>query len=180
METEFEVKIPDIDVEQIKKKLESIGAKKHLEREMKRYVYDIDPKDQSTWIRLRDNGERVTLAIKKIHNDNIDGTKEISIVVDDFEKTNLLLNKLGFFHKAYQENKRISYLLDDVKIEIDFWPKIPPKIPPYLEVEGKSAQEVEKVVKLLGFDSSQTTSIGVTKMYQRYGIDIDKFKELKF
>jgi adenylate cyclase class 2 len=145
MQTEYEVKILDVDVEEIKKKLEGIGAEKYLEREMRRYVYDIDPADQSRWIRLRDNGEKITLTIKKIENDNIDGTKEIEVKVDDFDKTNLLLNELGFFHKAYQENRRISYRLDGVKIEIDFWPKIPP----YVEVEGASEEEIRKLLKCL-------------------------------
>ncbi len=176
METEFEVKILKIDVEQIKNKLEEIGAKKHLERNMRRYVYDINKDNKNSWIRLRDNGQNVTLTIKEIHSDEVDGTKEVEIKVDDFEKTNLLLNKLGFFAKAYQENKRISYKLDNVEIEIDFWPKIPP----YLEIEAKSAEEIEKVVKLLGFNLDQTTSIGVQKVYEKYGLNIDDFKELKF
>jgi adenylate cyclase class 2 len=176
MQAEYEVKILDVDVKEIKKKLEESGAKKYLERNMRRYVYDIDPADQSRWIRLRDNGEKTTLTIKKIESDNIDGTKEIEVRVDDFDKTNQLLNELGLFHKAYQENKRISYRLNGVKIEIDFWPKIPP----YIEVEGVNQEETEKVVRILGFDMSQTTSMGVTKVYEKYGIDIHDFKELKF
>ncbi len=175
METEFEVRILDIDVEQIKNKLEEVGAKKHLERSMRRYVYDIND-NKDTWIRLRDNGQTITLTIKEIHHDGIDGTKETEIEVDDFEKTNLLLNKLSFLPKAYQENKRISYKLNNVEIEIDFWPKIPP----YLEIEAKSTEEIEKTVKLLGFKMNQTTSIGVKKVYQKYNLNIDDFKELKF
>lgn len=177
MDTEYEVKILDVDVEKIKKKLGEIGAKKYLEREMRRYVYDIDPQDQSRWIRLRDNGEKTTLTIKKIENDGIDGTKEAEVIVNDFNKANLLLNELGFFHKAYQENKRISYRLDGVKIEIDFWPKIPP----YVEIESESQEETERVVKMLGYELTQTTSMGVTKVYaERYGINIHDYKELKF
>jgi adenylate cyclase class 2 len=176
MKTEFEVKILGIDVEMIKKKLDSIGAKKHLERNMRRYVYDIKPGDEGSWIRLRDNGERSTITVKEIHNDEIGGTKEIEVQVGDFEMANLLLNRLGFKAKAYQENKRISYRLGRVKIEIDSWPKIPP----YVEVEADSEEEVKKTVELLGFDMARTTSIGVTKVYAKYGIDIHKFKELKF
>lgn len=176
MKTEFEVKILDINVAKIKKKLKAIGAKKHLERNMRRHVYDINLENKHTWIRLRDDGEKTTLTVKEIEHDNIDGTREIEIVVDNFDKTNLLLNKLGFFHKAYQENKRTSYKLGDVEIEIDSWPKIPP----YLEIEGKSAQKVKKVVKLLGFDLSQTTSINTEDIYKKHGLNLYDFKELKF
>lgn len=176
MKTEFEVKILEIDVDKIISKLASLGAKKIDEKLQKRYVYNIGEKSDNRWIRLRTDGKKTTLTIKEIQNHNIDGTKEIEISVDDFEKTNLLLEKLGFVHKGYQENKRISYVHDGVEIEIDFWPQIPP----YLEVEGESATEVENMVKLLGFDLSQTTSINTTDVYNKYGIDINLIRELKF
>lgn len=176
METEFEVKILDINVEAIKKKLESLGAKKIMDRNMRRYVYDIGQKGSNKWIRLRDQGDKTTLTIKEIHNDEIDGTKEAEVTVADFDKTNIILIKLGFQPKAYQENKRISYELDGVQIEIDFWPKIPP----YLEIEGKNAEEIERVVKKLGFNMSQTTSINTDYVYEKYGLNIYDYKELKF
>lgn len=180
MQTEYEVKILDIDVDEIKKKLEDIGAKKITEKLMRRYVYDIEMdekrKDCSKWIRLRNNGNETTLTLKEIYNDNIDGTKEIEFEVGDFEKTHQFIESIGFPHTAYQENKRVSYILDGVEIEIDSWPMIPT----YLEIEGKTEKDVERVVKLLGFDVSQTTTISVRKVYQKYGIEIHDFKELKF
>jgi hypothetical protein len=36
------------------------------------------------------------------------------------------------------------------------------------------------MVKKLGFDLSETTSINTNKIYQRYWIDIDSIKYLKF
>lgn len=78
------------------------------------------------------------------------------------------MEKLGYKHKAYQENKRISYLLDGVEIEIDFWSLIPP----YLEVEGKSIQEVELMVEKLGYNMEQTTSINTKKVYEKYEVDL--------
>ena len=176
MKTEYEIKILDIDVEQIKAKLDAIGATKHLERSMRRNVYDIDPEDKDSWIRLRDNGEKTSITIKEIKHDGIDGTKEVEVDVHDFNMADQLLKRLGYRSKAYQENRRISYRLDGVKIEIDFWPKIPP----YIEVEGGSEEAIAKVVKRLGFEMSDTTSIGVKKVYAHYGINIHDFKELKF
>ena len=176
MKTEFEVKILDIDVNAVRKKLESLGAVKVAERKMRRFVYDIDLAKSHSWIRLRDNGEKTTLAIKEIHSAEIDGTKEIEVEVSDFDSTNSILNKLGFFPKAYQENKRVSFKFDGAEVEIDSWPKIPP----YVEIEAGSAEKVEKVLKLLGFEKSQATSIGVEEVYKKYGINIHDFKELKF
>jgi len=176
METEFEVRILEIKPEKIIKKLEKIGAKKIIERNMKRYVYDFTPKQAGSWIRLRDDGQKITLAIKEITNDNIDGTKELEIKVDDFTKTNELLEKLGYKNKGYQENKRTTYELDGVEIDIDEWPKIPP----YMEIEGKTKEEVEKTVKKLGYTMNDTTGINNIKIYKKYGINLDKIKTLKF
>jgi adenylate cyclase, class 2 len=174
MNTEFEVKILDIDVVAMKEKLLAIGAKQTFFRKQRRYVYDLGPKN--TWLRLRDDGEQVTLTVKEIRDDTITGTKEVEVVVDDFEKTKELLARLGLVPKAYQENRRTSYRYDEVEVEIDEWPRIPP----YLEIGAKNEQDVERVVGLLGFAMSQTTSINTKKVYAQYGIDIDAIRELKF
>lgn len=176
MKSEFEVKILDINVDEAKKRLESAGAVFYLERFMRRYVYDISPDKPDTWIRLRDNGEKITITLKDVRDESIGGTKEIEITVNNFERAHALLKSIGLKEKAYQENKRISYRLGDVKIEIDTWPMIPA----YLEVEGKSIKDIENAVKLLGYTMPQTTPIRVLKIYEKYGIDIHKFKELKF
>jgi len=49
------------------------------------------------------------LTIKEIISDSIDGTKEIEVEVSDFEDTNLILEKMGYKFKSYQENKRTSF-----------------------------------------------------------------------
>lgn len=176
MQTEFEAKILDINVEKVIAKLTALGAKKVGEKMQKRFVYDFKPKRENSWIRLRTDGIKTTATIKEIQNSNIDGTKELEISVDDFEKTHLFLQKLGFIAKGYQENKRISYILKNVEIEIDFWPQIPP----YVEIEGKSKKQVEMMIKKLGFAVSKATSINTTEVYKKYGININSIKELKF
>ena len=180
MQTEHEIKILDINVNEIRSKLDKIGAVFVAEKNMRRYVYDIknNTDGKESWLRLRDTGEKITLTIKEIHTDDIDGTKELEVDVGEFDKTNIILKKIGFIPKAYQENKRLSYRLNNnkVKIEIDFWPKIPP----YIEIEADSNEQIKHTVKLLGFKMSDTTSIGVRKVFLKYGFDIDSFKELRF
>jgi adenylate cyclase class 2 len=108
------------------------GGQKLGEKFMRRYVYDITPGDQSKSIRLRDTGDEITLTVKQITSDAIDGTHEIEVGVDDFAATNALLGVLGFTAKSYQETKRTSFILDGAQVEIDTWPQIPP----YLEIEA--------------------------------------------
>ena len=86
MKTEYEIRVLEINKEEIIKKLEELGAKENGSFEQKRYVYDLKPAENGKWIRLRTNGEVTTLTYKDIVSDTIDGTKEIEIEVEDFEK----------------------------------------------------------------------------------------------
>jgi len=175
MNLEREVKLLDVDVQKIKEKLRVLGARKIAERNMRRYVFDISPDKPKSWIRLRDNGLKTTLTVKEWVG-GIAGAKEFEVEVSDFEATRKILEELGFPFKAYQENRRISYELDGVQVEIDFWPMIPP----YVEVEAETEDEIEKVVKLLGFTMEQTSTLQTVQIYKAHGLDIYSFKELKF
>ena len=168
MEIEYEVRILEINVDQIKQKLSEIGAKFVSEKNFKRYVYDLIPKTKNSWIRLRTDGTKTTLTYKQIDSDKIDGTSELEFEVQDFEKTHLFLETIGNKTKNFQENKRISYKLNNVEIEIDTWKNIPT----YLEIDAKTKKEVEEVVKLLGFEMKNTTSLGVKKLHEKYGVEL--------
>jgi adenylate cyclase, class 2 len=143
---------------------------------MRRYVYDITPGDETKWIRLRDTGSEITLCVKEIRRDAIDGTHEVEVTVDDFAATNELLVLLGFSPKSYQENRRTSFTLDGARLEIDEWPRIPP----YLEIEADSRDEVVRVAALLDCPEDQLTAENTMKVYARYAIDLGAIPELYF
>src|SRR5262245_1234164 len=169
MPAEYEAKVLDIDptamAELILFKGGQIVSAPTLQR---RYVYDIVPGDQSKWIRLRDTGRSTTLAVKEISHDGIDGTYEVEVTVDSIDATNELLGALGFHPKSYQENRRTSFTLEGAQLEIDEWPMIPP----YLEIEAASPEEVLRIAGILGYQQSQLTSENTTKVYKRYGIEL--------
>lgn len=175
MHIEYEVRILDIDYNDVIKRLNKAGAKFEWDLLQKRYTYDFKPKDKNKWLRLRTNGKTTTLTIKKILQSSIDGTEETEIEVNDFDTCNKMLNELGYKPKAFQENRRIQYNLNGVEVDIDFWPKIPT----YLEIEGKSEEEVYKIVELLGFKKEDTTALDVDKIYKQYGHNLDDIFELK-
>ena len=66
MHTEFEARVLDINKELVIKKLEELGAKKVAEFDYKRRVYNFNPPTDHKWIRLRTDGRKTTLTIKKI------------------------------------------------------------------------------------------------------------------
>ncbi|TCP66443.1 class IV adenylate cyclase [Baia soyae] len=176
MSIEFEAKVIEINPQDLSAKILELGGEKLGEFFMRRYVYDMIPGDMSKWIRLRDNGKESTLTIKEIVHDEIDGTRELETIVEDFEITNQILEKLGYTAKSYQENRRTSFILNGVRLEIDEWPMIPP----YLEIEADSKEQVVQVAGLLGYVDSQLTGENTIKIYKQHGIDLNSTPNLQF
>ena len=175
MHTEYEVRVLEINVDDVIERIKSIGAKFEWDLLQRRYVYDFIPKVDGKWIRLRTNGEKTTLTIKNLVSSSIDGTQELEVSVDDFEKTNLILNELGYQAKGYQENRRIQYTLDGVEIDIDYWPRIPT----YLEIEGPSEEAVYAVLDKLGFSKEDSSTRDVEGIYLDYGYRLSDIYDLK-
>ena len=178
MNIEYECRLLEIDKGNFEKLLLENGAVKKGDYFQKRYTYDFNPKKENKWIRLRTNGKVNTLTIKEITNNKaIDGTNELEIEVSNFEKTNEVLKELGYVYRNYQENKRTIYTLEGVEIDIDSWPMIPT----YVEIEGKSTEDVYKIINKLNLPKDKITSLDVTGIYNDiYNIDVNNIKELKF
>lgn len=176
MSKEYEVTILEID-NSFESKLIELGAKLVSDSMQKRYVYDVIPVNPNKWIRLRTNGNKTTLTVKEIKDKSaIGGTEEVEIIVDSFDKTNNLLESLGYISRNYQENYRKMYNLNGIEISVDSWPMIPT----YAEIEGKCEEDVLEVLKLLGYAEKDYTTLDVVSIYELYNIDIMKIKELKF
>lgn len=175
MHTEYEVRILEIDVEEIIKKLNSLNAVKEWDRIQARYVYDFVPKEEKKWIRLRTNGIKTTLTIKNLVSSEIDGTQELEVEVDNFERCHLILKELGYEAKAFQENRRVQYMLNGCEVDIDYWPLLPT----YLEIEGPSEEAVYNIVEALGFTKKDCTSLDVDSIYKSYDITLEDIDNLK-
>lgn len=175
MHTEYEVRILEIDSNRVIEKLKELGAEFQWDCIQKRYVYDFIPKIDGKWIRLRTNGRKSTLTIKNLVSSKIDGTQELEVEVDNFERTNLILKELGFEPKGYQENRRCQYLLNGVEIDIDSWPMLPT----YLEIEGPSEEAVYNTLEVLGFDIGDVSTKDVEAIYLDYGYNLEEVYELK-
>ena len=127
---EIEVKFLNIDPKETEKKLKEAGAEKVFDKVYRRKVFDYPDlrlNDRGAYLRLRDEGDKITLTFKqrlgvKSHDGktNDEGMEEIKIKVSDFEKTAELLTKMGLKEKFYEENRRIRHQLDDIEFDIDF------------------------------------------------------------
>ena len=176
MKTEYEVRVLEIDHDEMVKKLESLGAELKFSALQQRYVYDFDPVQPNKWIRLRTNGTKTTLTIKDLTAKTIDGTKELEIEVDDFENTNKILEELGYKNRGFQQNRRTQYILNDVEIDLDRWPLIPE----YLEIEGKDEKAIYDCLDKLGISKDKIVTLDVSSIYTHYGYDGDALTNLNF
>lgn len=177
MHTEYELRVLEIDKNKIIEKLEKLGAEKIADFNYKRKVYNFIPASDNKWIRLRTDGNKTTLTIKKLENLEIDGTKELEISVSNFEETDNILNELGYHSHTYQENKRTRYILNGVELDIDSWPYIPT----YLEIEGKDEKSVRDMIELLELNKEKVTSIDVQGVFKTfYNIDISDVPIVSF
>ena len=177
MQNEYEITVLEIDKKKIEEKLLKLGATKEGDFLQKRFLYNFHEEFRGRFIRLRTNGDKTTLTIKdKSAKKEIGSVKELEIEVSDFDKTNEIMNMLGYNHSTYQENKRTIYKMDNIEFDIDTWPMIPT----YLEIEGKTKKDVEEMIDKLEIDKDKLSLDKVSEIYSKYGIDIHDFKDLKF
>lgn len=174
MYTEFEATYTEIDKDEVRTKLKEVGAEL-IKKEFlqKRTVFNL-PKGHEIkggWLRVRDEGGKITMSLKVVDGDKIENQKEIELIVDDFESAVSLLKTIGCKNKAYQETKRELWELDNVEITIDEWPFLPP----FIEVESDSEEKVKSVSEKLGFDYSEAKFCAVDTLYaEKYKITEDR------
>ena len=177
MNIEYEIKVLDIDVSKVRTTLKSLGFRQASVIEFRRYVY-LSAQNSKTWLRLRTDGKKTTLTLKKYVSDAIDGVEETEVIVNDFETTNQIFEGLGLHAQNYQENRRTLFIKkdSDLEVSVDEWPHIPP----YLEIEAKSQTTVEALLKQMNLSSLPTTSAPTSEVYKRYGLAIDDYQILRF
>jgi len=115
METEIEAKWLNIDHVAFRDILKSAGAELVApERKMVRRVFDYPDKrlgEVGGWVRVRDEGERITLSYKQVNDRTLHGTQEVTVTVTDFDATCAFLYAIGLESKSLQETKRESWKL---------------------------------------------------------------------
>ncbi len=183
MQVEYEATYLNINRDEMSEKLKEIGAKlvrpEFMQKRIPFYFPNHDDKEDR-FIRVRDEGDKITMTLKIFEGDKIEDQKEINLVIDDFQKGVEILNLLGCEGKSYQETKREIWALDGVEIMIDEWPFLEP----FVEIEGKSEEEVKNVSKKLGFDYSEALFCSADVIYaKKYGIPksvVNSTPEIKF
>jgi len=184
---EIEIKFLEIDVEALEKKLGEIGAQKAGEYFYRRSLFDYPDlrlEKSGKWLRIRDEGDKVTMTSKSIpgFTSQEEIAKDVVVMEDemtvgDFKTACTICNSIGLIEKRYEENRRIRYTYEGVEIDIDFWPKIPP----FVEIEGPTLEAVEDVATKIGFNVTEAVRYGASSIYNRhYNIDLREYKKITF
>ena len=184
MQIELEAKFLNISVEAMRKALTRAGAVRvHPEQLMRRKVFDYPDRRLGKiggWIRVRDEGDKVVLAYKQLFDRTLEGTKEISVTVGDFDTTCNLLLAIGLDSKSYQETKRERWDLGGVEVTIDTWPWIPT----FVELEAPTEEKLREAAKALGLDWTKALYGSVETAYQHYydvtEAEIDGWENITF
>jgi len=168
METEIEAKFLDINPDQLRERLKKIRAKQEYpERFMKRKVFDFPDErlqKEGAWIRVRDEGDKITFSYKRLVDRTLHGTKEITVEVSDFESACNLLLAMGLRADAYQETKREKWILGGSEVTIDTWPWIPT----FAEIESPTEEKLKELANQLGFNWADAMHGSVETAYQKY------------
>ena len=163
-------KILDFDEKSLREALKNSGAKyvgKFLQR---RVVFDARPDttEKHELFRIRTNGTKTTLTWKfrDETKKGMDNTDETEVEVSDFDKTVEIISKLWSGIKPYhQENRVEKWDYKGVEIAIIQWPLVPP----FLELEGKSEEQIRNVINELGIKGEVIGNIGSWYVFDRYG-----------
>ncbi|MFH1207591.1 MAG: CYTH domain-containing protein [Patescibacteria group bacterium] len=170
MNIEYEATFIPVDKAGIRARLREAGAILVRSEFLQRRTVFFLPKGheiEGAWLRVRDEGDKITMSLKVVDGEKITDQKETCITVNDYKETVKLLEGIGCRAKAYQESRRELWTLDGVEITIDEWPFLEP----FVEVEGRSEREVRAVSEKIGFKWQEAKFCAVGRLYcEKYNI----------
>ncbi|OGY41309.1 MAG: hypothetical protein A2Y82_03810 [Candidatus Buchananbacteria bacterium RBG_13_36_9] len=164
MNIEYEATFYPINKNQMRLKLKKTGAKL-IKKEflMKRTVFNPPIPIKEGWLRVRNEGDKITMSLKVMKGKKITGQKDSTLIINDYDQGCKFLKSVGAIQKSYQETKREIWHLKNTEITLDTWPGLKPLI----EIEGKNTKEVKTVSESLGFDWKKAIFWSTDELYKR-------------
>ncbi|MDD4409747.1 MAG: CYTH domain-containing protein [Candidatus Pacebacteria bacterium] len=178
LQSEIEAKFLKINKDKIREKLATLGAclvRHEFNQKRVNFYLPGEKKTDNSWIRVRDDGGKITLSLKEVIGSDILDQKEVSIGIDSFDNAVKLLESIGCERKKIIFTRRELWRIDDVEITIDTWPFLEP----FIEIEGPSEDSVKKIAELLGLNFIEAVFGAVGKVYKdRFGISLDEIEKI--
>ena len=170
---EHEIKVLDVDVDSLTKRLEEIGAKKVYDDS--RTIITLDTKNREflgqkdKLIRVTDEGSiKVTMHVNQSQPETKAAIKF---------KTSRLKETLDFFHEmgldpiSKVNAPRISYELGAIDFDIDMFPAISPFLEIDIEHLTDEGYTLESLLEKLGLEGNKIVVMGTEDIHKIYNID---------
>lgn len=166
MKNEIEATFLSVDKDSVRTRLKETGFElKTPEYLMRRKTFDFSriAPGQNKWGRVRQESDKVTMAIKEIRGSGINDTYEAELIVNDFDTACAFFEACNIHAKAFQENMREVWVRDGVEVTIDTWPGLKP----FMEIEGENEKIVRDVSKELNFDFEKAVFGSIDLIYEK-------------
>lgn len=173
---EHEIKILDVDISNVSKKLEEIGANKVYEDYRIITTYDTEDRQmakQDKLIRITEE-EKVKVTMH-VNNSNPENKKAIKYKVSRMKEQQDFLLQLGFNPIAKVKAYRKSYELGKIDFDIDKFPAIPSFLE--IDIEGLSEQQINELLEQIGLINNKVVVMGTEQIHKLY--DVDYFEVYK-
>lgn len=147
---EVEVKVRNIDKEEIIEKITELGATKVFAGKVIDFRFDTPDRDlsrQGKALRIRQKGSHVYLNLKgkKKSKDSIIGRDEIGVKISNFKVMQKILHELGYIKIFELIKYRTEYRFKDINFDIDEYVGLEP----ILEIESDSYEKVQNYMEKL-------------------------------
>lgn len=179
---EIEVKILDVDFEDLERRLDSIGAERISRERLVTAIYD-HPDGRllagGAYVRVRSGASGRSQLCYKAPRRDASGFKamdEIEFEIADFRLACEFLERLGLVRVNILEKDRATFLLGPITFCLDRWPCIPG----YLEVEAPTDALVRDGLSRLGIPESRANTMGPDEIFRHYGLDLAAMREVRF
>jgi len=183
---EKEIKILDVDVKKLQSQLEAFGAEKTFEWYIHDVYYDF-PEDSihkmeenKRLFRVRKKWDIHMYTIKRKRKKKKDGWEKWLKIADEWEREisdvesfKKVLEKYGMIETREKKKFRISYAFDNCEFDIDdyfLWDDRN-AIPPLLEIEAHTREDIMKWIKKLDLEDHVAKKFGSRKLFKYYWAD---------
>lgn len=174
MPLEYEYQFYNYDKPTIIKSMKKIGFTKKGQFIFRIMLFIHPLKTQGPYIRIRDEGHRITLTYKtKDPKSNFDNEDEV--LIDNFDNGVKILFGLGCKKKFYYEKIREIWSLNDNEIIFD----INPGEPERMEIESSNKKDLDTLTKHLQL-TDLIVEEGYNSLKECFGVVLDGNQDLTF
>lgn len=180
MSKEIELKVLNINPEDLEKKLIKLGARLiKKEHQVNTIFMSIDEDIEEIgngYLRISESRDLISEQVENIltfkRNISQDGfreNEEIETRIEDKEALIKILSLINVNVAHEGKKERTSYEFENIRFDIDIW-DMDTYPYPYLEIEVEDAEDIEKAIKLLDINKSNVT----TKSLKQLRYDLKK------